>query len=192
METELDAMQRHRFVKDNPDLLFTFLRSLPARPTIRNECIFNGKAGMFRGYLYGGDLFEIEPALVRFAACFGRVRPHDPLSHSPIFTQHNSWQFRYCGPHNKWGCPAFASHGRPNRLTTRACQGFQPFRELRTLGQLFEFDFDHLISSGFLTAVGGSRLRSVSTSRLHRMVLLRTTALVQQTVVLRHRIHLES
>jgi len=46
METELNAMQRPGFIKDDPDLLFTFLRSSPARPAIETKGGFNWKAGI--------------------------------------------------------------------------------------------------------------------------------------------------
>jgi hypothetical protein len=67
-------MQRYRFIKDNPDLVFTFLRSSPPRSAVETERRFNGKAGMFRGNFDSGDLVEIKPALVRFAGPLARRR----------------------------------------------------------------------------------------------------------------------
>jgi hypothetical protein len=47
MKAKVDLLQRDRFVKNDPDLLFTFLRSAPTRPFLQTECGFNREAGMF-------------------------------------------------------------------------------------------------------------------------------------------------
>jgi hypothetical protein len=86
MEPKLNAMQRYRFIKNYPDLLFTFLRSAPPQPAAGTERKFNGKAGIFRRNFDSRDLFEIKPALVRFAVRLARTQPAYPLPHSPILT----------------------------------------------------------------------------------------------------------
>ena len=84
METKLHEMHGHRVIKDNSDLLFTSLRSAPARSIVTRKCVFDREARVLRRYLHRRDLFEIKPALVRFASLAGIMRSHYPLTHYSI------------------------------------------------------------------------------------------------------------
>jgi hypothetical protein len=55
-KAELDAMHRPRLKKSDPDLLFTFLRSAPARAIIRSENRIDGESMIFRCDFDRGDL----------------------------------------------------------------------------------------------------------------------------------------
>jgi len=86
MERNLDPPQRHGFVKDDPDLLFTLFSRSPSRSVFRTKYGFNRELRVFRCHLDGRDLFEIKASVVQVIAGGGAVRTYYSLTHSSIVT----------------------------------------------------------------------------------------------------------